>query len=138
MRGRFSDSTIYIPLEIYGVTPESKKTFLGIVDTGFAGYLTLPLSDAFPLGLVLKGEQSHALADGSISRHFVCLGTVSFEGASALVPIDVQQGGPILIGMQLLKKFGKDLAINFTTESFEFLPAKSSRRTPVPGVKLNF
>jgi predicted aspartyl protease len=54
MRGRFDDSTILIPIEVYGVSEETKKTFMGIVDTGFGGYLTLPLSEAFPLGLVLK------------------------------------------------------------------------------------
>lgn len=120
MRGRFNEGRIAIEIEIFGISKELKKTFTALVDTGFSGSLTLPFTEAFPLGLVLKGEQSYLLADGTSSRHFVCLGTVVFDGVEVDVPIDVQQGGTVLIGMDLLKKFEKELCIDFSSEIFHF------------------
>ncbi len=120
MRGHFSDDRIVVDVEIFGISPELKKTISAVVDTGFSGSLTLPFTEAFPLGLVLKGEQSYLMADGTSSRHFVCLGTVVFDGTQVEIPIDVQPSGPILIGMDLLQKFDKLLHIDFATGTFEF------------------
>jgi hypothetical protein len=39
--------------------------------------------------------------------------------------------------MQLLKKFNKDLAINFGAETFEFTINKAGKRVGLPGVKIN-
>jgi predicted aspartyl protease len=138
MHGHFTEEDrLVIPIEIFGASEEFKKTIPAIIDTGFSGYLTLPFTEAFPLGLVLQGEQSYLLADGSSSRHFVCLGTVIVNGQRMIVPIDVQQGGPILIGMDLLKKLGQRLTIDFKLNEFE-LSNQSSKphRVGLKNVKI--
>jgi len=137
MLGQFQDSNIAIDLQLYGVSEDLRKPLRAIVDTGFSGYLTLPFVVAFPLGLVLKGEQSTTLANGQVSSHFVCLGTVEFLGKSLIVPIDVQPSGPILAGMQLLKKFEHDLIIDFVAETFEFKKSRSKPRNVLPKVRIN-
>jgi hypothetical protein len=43
---------------------------------------------------------------------------VNFAGKSAVVPIDVQPSGPILIGMQLMKKLDLELSVEFSAEHF--------------------
>ena len=153
MSQRFVDDALPLSFEIFGVSDDLKTTLTGIIDTGFSGYLTLPFTTAFPLGLILKGEQSHTLANGRTSSHFLCLGTVSFGGNQAVVPIDVQPEGPILIGVQLLAKLGVTLNVNFPASEFSVnvsplaQPATKPlspgvlsrvRRHGVKGVKLHF
>ncbi len=119
MHGYFKNLTPHIDIELYGALPDSKKQVSGLIDTGFNGYLVLPYIDAFPLGLVLQGVQSATLADGSISHNFFCLGHVVFDNQDIIIPIDIQPAGPILIGIQLLKKFEKNLHIDFLQEVVE-------------------
>lgn len=127
MHGYFKNLTPHIDIELYGALPDAKKKLSGLIDTGFNGYLVLPYVDAFPLGLVLQGVQSATLADSSISHHFFCLGHVVFDGKDIIIPIDIQPAGPILIGVQLLKKFEKDLHIDFVKETVEFQERTVSR-----------
>jgi predicted aspartyl protease len=135
MRGTFENDSIIIELEIFGVSEDLKTSIQGMVDTGFNGHMTIPFAQAFPLGLILKGEQEHTLADGQVVKSFVCLGTVTFAGKSVVVPIDIHPGGPVLIGMQLLKKLGQNLTINFQEETYEFSAVKSKK--PSSKVKIN-
>lgn len=120
MLGNFENGNPYIEIEIKGISDEQKK-LKALIDTGFNGYLTLPYIEAFPLGLVLTGIQSSRLADGSISHHFVCIGTVIFDGKKITTPIDIQPECTVLIGTQLLKKLEKELHINFLSEKVEFI-----------------
>src|SRR5258708_14076393 len=120
MRGHCREDRIAIEIEVYGISADVKRKITALVDTGFSGSLTLAFTEAFPLSLILTGEQSYVLADGTTSRHFVCVGTVVFDGKEVDVAIDVQQSGPVLIGMDLLKKLEKKLCIDFADESFEF------------------
>ena len=53
-----------IKLHIGGVLPDSSQEFDGIVDTGFTGFLAMPMVKAFPLGLMLTGTTTVTLADG--------------------------------------------------------------------------
>jgi predicted aspartyl protease len=138
MRGNFNQDFIQVPVHIYGAYPEAKQTFQAIVDTGYAGYLTLPFVEAFPLGLILKGTQEYVLADGSRARHFICFGTVQFDDQEIFVPIDVQESGPILLGMSLLKKLEQNLLVDFKAEKFEFTPSTSAKKPvrKLPNVKI--
>jgi predicted aspartyl protease len=120
------DNSLLVELDVFGVSDDLKRTVTGMIDTGFSGYLTLPFIVAFPMGLILKGQQPYTLADGSISNHFICLGTVNLLGKSAVVPIDVQPSGPILIGTQLLKKLDLTLSADFDRDRFE-LAARRGR-----------
>jgi predicted aspartyl protease len=136
MRGTLENNSISIPLAVHGVSVDLQQSVVGIIDTGYAGYLTLPFSTAFPIGLVLRGQQSYTLADGSVSNHFVCVGTVTFGVTSVVVPIDVHTGSPILIGVQLLKKMQTQLTINFAKETFEFAVSNQPGPKPLKGITL--
>jgi len=123
MTGYFENGRVYIDVEVYGILPELKKTFKARLDTGFDGYLSIPLTDSFPLGLILKGTQSYTIADNSTKYNLVCLGTVVCSEKSAVVPVDVASG-PILIGTKLLKEYHIEIQIDYTNETVVFVEGK--------------
>ena len=120
MRGYFKDSRPYLDLEIYGVNPESTQKFTARIDTGFDGYLTMPLTQAFALGLVLSGMQDYTVADERVITNLVCLGNVKVEGKTVFTAIDLSNtGGIILIGNSLLRELGSVLKIDYKNEKIE-------------------
>ncbi len=108
MVGYFERGHLYTEFEVYGVFTQSKKQVKAQIDTGYSGYLTLQYPDAFPLGLVLIGTKAYTIADDSTMYSFVALGTVIIDSKKIVIPIDIQPKGSILVGMQLLKKVGRD------------------------------
>ena len=108
MGGYFERGHLYTEFEVYGVFTQSKKQVKAQIDTGYSGYLTLQYPDAFPLGLVLIGTKAYTIADDSTMYSFVALGTVIIDSKKIVIPIDIQPKGSILVGMQLLKKVGRD------------------------------
>lgn len=119
MQFKIQDDHLVTDIEVFGVAEELQRKVTGMIDTGFNGYLSLPFVTAFPIGLILKGQQTYTMADGSLSNYLVCLGTVTFQGRSVVVPIDVQPSGPVLIGMQLLKKLDLEMKVQFSKNTFE-------------------
>ncbi len=130
MVGYFEAGHLYIEFEVYGVFTQSKRQIKAQIDTGYSGYLTLQYPDAFPLGLVLTGTKAYTIADGSTMYSFVALGTIAVDGKAIVIPIDIQPKGSILIGMQLLKKMGKDLFIDFVNEKITFKDKIVQKQSP--------
>lgn len=89
--------------------------FEAIIDTGFSGFLCLPIVRAFPLGLPLHGTTSAVLADGAVSTCLtaVCRMTVGKQLREGVVLLQTQSKDA-LIGMDFLRKFGASL---FMTKS---------------------
>lgn len=129
MVGYFEAGHLYIEFEVYGVFAHNKKRVKAQIDTGYSGYLTLQYPEAFPLGLVLIGTKAYTIADGSTMYNFVALGTVNIDSKEITIPIDIQSKGSILVGMQLLKKLGKDLFIDFVSEKIMFKDKTAQKRT---------
>lgn len=129
MVGYFESGHLYIEFEVAGVFAQSKKKIKAQIDTGYSGYLTLQYPDAFPLGLVLIGTKAYTIADDSTMYNFVALGTINIDGKQITIPIDIQPKGSILVGMQLLKKIGKDLLIDFSNELIEFKDKLGPKQT---------
>ena len=71
------------------------------VDTGFTGFLTLPLNTIVQLGLVFITNQPAELADGSVSHYDVYAGRITWHGEERLIPIFSVDSDP-LVGMALL------------------------------------
>jgi predicted aspartyl protease len=103
-----------IKISVYGVLKARAIEFDAIVDTGFTGFLSMPMVEAFPLGLVLAGTTTTVLADGSLSNKLVALGTAAVGGEEQLGSILLNIGnGPsaVLIGMEFLRVFQKTLLL---------------------------
>jgi hypothetical protein len=99
-----------------------------LIDTGFTGFLMLPLAQALPLGLVLYGTGDYTLADGSRVTNFLAKGSVKIPipAAVAVRPpppfelatqpesaegIIVLAGTGALLGMEFLRALNKLLLV---------------------------
>jgi predicted aspartyl protease len=102
--------------------------FDAIIDTGFTGFISMPLLRALPLGLMLYGTVSVELADGSKSTKLTARGLAEVESDSEVGVIVLEPAASdILIGMAFLRIFKKGL---FVTQNLVFLVDQS--RTPDP------
>jgi predicted aspartyl protease len=100
--------------------------FDAILDTGFTGFICMPLLRALPLGLMLYGTTSVELADGSTSMKLTAKGIAEVEGERKVgVVILEPTANDILVGMAFLRTFEKAL---FVTQKLVFLVDES--RTP--------
>ena len=96
-----------------GTFSGGKKEFQAIIDTGFTGFLVMPMIQAFPLGLPLLGTTSVTLADGKTSTRLTALGTVQLaeESKSGVVILE-WDSNDLLVGMDFLRTFGKALFLS--------------------------
>ena len=108
--GYFGDNgSPVIEIEVSGpINPARKMT--AVIDTGFSGFLLLPILEAFPVGLILSGTTSIELADGSQQSKLTCLGEIHFGGVRKVGLIIIEwESTDILVGMDFLRKFEKML-----------------------------
>ncbi len=120
MLGSFENAQPKIEIGVKGTNPAQAK-IKAIIDSGFNGYLKIPYSVAFPLGLALVGIQSHTIADGSLKDHFVCTGEVCVDGKCIETSIDIHPAEIILIGTQLLKELKKTFVLDCSKGKVEIL-----------------
>ena len=71
-----------IKVSIWGLHRDFSQEFEAMIDTGFTGFLSIPISSAFPLGLTLYGTTTYTLADGSSSPKLLGFGTVAIEAGT--------------------------------------------------------
>ncbi len=76
-------------------------TLDAIVDTGFNGFLTLPLPEIAKLGFAYQGNLEAVLGDGSETMMDMFLGAVRWEGQRREGTVLAAEGTP-LVGMDLL------------------------------------
>lgn len=102
-----------IKFKLGGPLPDSAQEFEGIVDTGFTGFVSMPIVKAFPLGLLLAGTTSITLADGTSAPQLTATGKVEI-GEQGEIGVVILQGSSadILLGMDFLAKFGRVLFIH--------------------------
>jgi len=107
--GFLHDGTPKLEFRLSGVLGEPVK-FTAIVDTGFSGFVCMPIMQAFPLGLPLVGSTTVTLADGKSQDKLTALGRAHCgadvrEGVIILEP----NSSEILIGMDFLRSFERAL-----------------------------
>lgn len=83
-----------------------------MLDTGFSGFLSLPLAHAFKVGLILASTASFTLADGSTDHTLLCWGGIRIKDEEQVGLISVSKGNDALIGMDFLRKFKKKLYLD--------------------------
>ena len=99
-----------IKVEIGGAFPNSAREFEATVDTGFTGFISMPIMSALPLGLPLYGTTSVQFADGTIATRFTALGRATLGGVSeGGVVILEPSTTDVLVGMEFLKSFKKSV-----------------------------
>jgi len=101
IRGQVLNREPIIELELSSATNKPKR-ITAVIDTGYSGYLTLPDNLVSQFNLPFAGYRTATLADGTVIRLQVFLGTVQWHGGTKDVLISQAAGTP-LIGMALLE-----------------------------------
>ncbi len=101
----------------------------GLVDTGFTGFVHLPIQFAFRLGLPLEGTTSSTLADGSTLNELTALGLASFGGDAKQGTIILSaSANEVLVGMDFLRVFDLSLMI---LDQLVLLPPRAEVRQTI-------
>lgn len=113
MDGSFSPTGHPIfQIEVYGFSDKFSQKFDAMLDTGFSGFLNLPLVYALKIGLILNSTASYTLADGSTQHTLLCLGSIKIGEGVQPGLISISKGSDVLIGMDFLRKFKKKLSLD--------------------------
>ncbi len=105
-------------MTIGGIVAQSAQNFAAIVDTGFTGFVAMPLIKAFPLGLVLAGTTNIVLADGSTRPRLTAYGDAILDKTMkpGVVILD-PTSDDVLLGMDFLRKFEATLTVDLINKT---------------------
>jgi predicted aspartyl protease len=85
----------------------------GIIDTGFTGFLSIPIIEGIRLGLVLHGTTKVSFADGSDNYRLTAKAMVKVHDKSNVgVAILEPSSTEVLIGMDFLRLFKRALFVS--------------------------
>ncbi len=117
--------TPMVAVEVAG--SKRAKVLQAIIDTGFDGFLCLPVETAVKLGLELAGQDVIELADGTAKEELFFKGFVRFLGRNRRVKIYLTNSDDALIGTDLLK--GSRLLLDFSKEPVR-VSLRGSKKKP--------
>jgi predicted aspartyl protease len=122
------DGSPIIRISIGGVR-SFRHDFDAILDTGFTGFVSMPIVDAFPLGLILHNIDDVVYADGHGQERFLASGTVrlgqeSREGFIHLEP----SSNEVLVGIEFLREFRFSLLLDPFTNVVQLLEEATTKR----------
>jgi predicted aspartyl protease len=102
-----------VKIRVWGSSATLGQEFEAMIDTGFSGYLMLPLIRSLPLGLTLVGTTQYLLADGSVSPKLLAHGSVDLGGEVTNGLIALEANGAVLplLGMEFLRRSKKMLLV---------------------------
>jgi clan AA aspartic protease len=86
---------------VVGNANSQRQTIDALIDTGFTGFLTLPLSVITSINLRLYRREAGTLGDGSVCIFDVYRGLVIWDGEFREIDINASEADP-LVGMSLL------------------------------------
>lgn len=107
----------WVEISVAGARQE--MTLLALVDTGFDGWVCLPMPIAIQLGLELFGLQVVELGDGSEIEELVFRGEVIFNQKRRDVDITLTNSADALLGTGLLED--SVLTIDFVERTVEIV-----------------
>ena len=115
------NGTPVIKLKIRGSREE--VTVEGILDTGFNGFLCLPIAVATSLGLELIDATESELADGTVTQDdLVFAGQAEWDGAMLEVEILLTRSEDTLIGTAFLEGYRIEIDYPTSTVRIERVP----------------
>jgi len=109
-----------IKIEFFGLLGREATAleFDAIIDTGFSGAVSIPITKALPLGLMLFSTASFTLADGRKENTFLCKGSARLEEQEKEVVFSLTEGNEILLGTEFLATFKAKLILDYTQSRF--------------------
>ena len=124
--GRFdSKGTPTLGISIVGISAEPKQ-FDAIIDTGFTGFLLVPLQGMSIRRSQITGLMEIALADGITYKRLYVPATVIVDGESRTEAAILEPDGhEVIIGMDFLRRFWRGLTL-LPSEGKVLLPRDSS------------
>jgi predicted aspartyl protease len=104
----------HLKVKVFGLSSTFAQEFEAMLDTGFSGYLMLPLVSALPLALTLFGTTTYTLADGSSSPKLLAHGSIDHDGeiTTGLIVLEANASSGPLLGMEFLRSSKKMLLLN--------------------------
>jgi predicted aspartyl protease len=114
VRGFLDDSgTSWINFHLCGVAHDPPGLEVkAIVDTGFSGFLAVPMPLAFQLKLPLEGTINLESAGGQVVPHLQSLARMTLAGRTETVPVVLMPHSKvILVGTQIFRLFQMGLLI---------------------------
>jgi predicted aspartyl protease len=109
------DTTGSATLRIKVAGSRPAREFIATIDTGFSGFVALPLHEMISLGLKSEGATSVMLGDGSVVDNLVAPGfvTVGAQTERGSILLD-ENSTDVLIGMDFLRTFKLGLILTNT------------------------
>jgi len=83
----------------------------GVVDTGFTGFIQIPIELGFALKLQLESTSQVTLADGSTITQVTVLAKAKYEGLEVTGAVGLAGSPIILLGMDFLRQFHLSLIV---------------------------
>jgi predicted aspartyl protease len=124
-----------LTIRVEGTNPSASADVEAMIDTGFTGFLMLPLAVALPLGLALYGTGDYTLADGTPVTQFLAQGKVTVLAPSqptliGAVPTSLSElettegmivlgGDGALVGMEFIRSLKKWLIVGRMVALFD-------------------
>ncbi len=101
MQGRVDQNCEATIRLVVGNLNSQRQVIDAVIDTGFTGFLTLPLTIITSLDLRLYGREEGTLGDGSTCIFDVYSGLIIWDGEFRRIDVNASETSPLL-GMSLL------------------------------------
>jgi clan AA aspartic protease len=101
MQGRVDQNCEATIRLVVGNLNSQRQVIDAVIDTGFTGFLTLPLTIITSLDLRLYGREEGTLGDGSTCVFDVYSGLIIWDGEFRRIDVNASETSPLL-GMSLL------------------------------------
>ena len=114
----FFDARKHPKIKLTVIDARQSSLLEAILDTGFDGYLSLPINIAVTLGIELAAIVPVEYADGRRSQELVFSVRVELNGKEKIVPATLTAGAEALAGISLFADY--ELRLNFPKQKIIF------------------
>ena len=134
----FPITTNYSPeitIEVLGI--KDGKPVSVVVDTGFTGFLQIPLTIGIACNLRLWGVSWARLADGSRVKNLQCYGKIRFADREIFGVISLSEtSDECLLGMQFLQQLSMDFTVSIINKKAIFVERRKEIEKEPPKLEI--